>query len=180
MRVSIILCLLFLVTACASKVTSITQDKDRTLSSDKGYLLLGLQSNINLKSILITGPENIELSSQDIKQGSNYLLLDLEAGTYTVKHIKLNKFWVRRLSDQEFWQFNVSAGKISYVGHLEVVTWGAWGQFTSAELVNRSSESLEYLENNFSTILQNRSIKYDGPGNDSFFEFLNKKQGGKS
>jgi hypothetical protein len=168
----LVLVFLFLVAGCATKVTSITQDKDKIVTLDKGYLLLGVQTNLDLKSIHIKGQEDIELSSSDIKQGSNYLLLDLKVGEYRIDQVKLDNYWRRELSDKEYWKFEVSAGKINYVGHLELVTWGNWYPTTKAELVNRSSEALEFLESKFSNILNNRSLIYGGPGQDYFFDFL--------
>lgn len=161
-----------LLNGCASTVTSIKQDKDITLSPDKGYLLLGIQTNLDLKSIRISGPQDIELSSKDIKEGSNYFLLDLDAGQYTLDQLKLDSYWRRKLTDEEHWKFDVAPGEISYVGHLEVITWGYWYPITKTELVNRSSEALEFLEKNFPTILTNRAINYGGPGQDGFFQFL--------
>jgi len=172
MQLSLIMFIIVLLQGCASKVTSIKQDQDKELTNDKGYLLLGIQTNLNLKSIRIDGPQNIELSSKDIKEGSSYFLLDLAVGQYTLDQLKLNRYWRRELADEEHWQFDVMPGKINYVGHLEVTTWGNWYPTTKAELVNRSSEALEFLEEKFPNILTNRSISYGGPGQDSFFEYL--------
>lgn len=163
---------LLLLSGCTSRVTSITQDKDKALTPDKGYLLLGIQTNLDLKSIRIIGQEYIELSPKDIKEGSNYFLLDLEAGIYTIDQVKLNNYWRRELTDDEHWQFEVTPGKINYVGHLEINTWGYWYPTTSTELVNRSSEALELLEKKYPNILTNRSLTYGGPGEDVFFEFI--------
>ncbi|MFB0981898.1 MAG: hypothetical protein QMC62_13410 [Alteromonadaceae bacterium] len=172
MQLSLIIVIMLLLQGCANKVTSIKQDQDKELTNDKGYLLLGIQTNLDLKSIRIDGPENIELSSKDIKEGSSYFLLDLAAGQYTLDQVKLNSYWRRELTDEDYWQFDVMPGTINYVGHLELETWGKWYPTTHAELVNRSSEALEFLEEKFPNILTNRSISYGGPGQDSFFEFL--------
>lgn len=163
---------LLLFSGCISKVTSITQDKVKILTPDKGYLLLGIETNLDLKSIRILGQEYIELSPKDLKEGSNYFLLDLEAGRYTIDQVKLNNYWRRKLTDDEYWQFEVIPGKINYVGHLEINTWGHWSPITSTELVNRSSEALELLEEKFPNILTNRSLIYGGPGEDVFFDFV--------
>lgn len=172
MRIILVVITLVLLSSCAKKVTSINKDQDNILAQNKGYLLLGIQTNLDLKSIGISGQENIKLSSRNIKEGTNYFLLDLEAGNYTIDEVKLNNYWRRELSDEELWQFEITSGKINYVGHLEVVTWGYRRPITKAELVNRSSEALEFLEGKFPNILTNKSIVYGGPGQDSFFEFL--------
>lgn len=173
MRISLFLITLLWLTSCATQVTSIKQDKDRVLESGRGYVLLGLQTNRDLKSISIDGPQNIKLSSADIKQGTNYLLVDLEAGIYTVDKVRLDNYWRVKLDDEEYWTFEVMADQISYVGHLEIVRRGYyWSPSTSTELVNRSSEALQFLEEKYPKLLASRSITYGGPGNDNFFQYL--------
>ncbi|WP_199608843.1 hypothetical protein [Flocculibacter collagenilyticus] len=168
----LILILVFALSACATKVTSLNSDADKALTEDMGFLLIGVQTNQDLKSILISGPQNIELSSQDIKKGTNYILIDLEVGQYTIDKLQLDNYWRLFLDDEEHWQFSVKSGQINYVGHLEVVKHGFWNPITAVELVNRSSESLEFLESSFPTILANRELIYGGPGQDRFFNFL--------
>ena len=172
MRVLSIVVLLSLLTACATKVTSIKRDFDRSLGKDKGYLLLGIETNRDLKSIMVAGPEDIMLTSADMKKGTNYILIDLKAGNYTFDKVMLDNYWRIWLDDEDYWTFEVMPNQISYVGHLEIARRGFWGGTTYAELVNRSSEALEFLEENYPTILANRSIAYGGPGDDSFFQFL--------
>lgn len=164
--------LVLLMTGCATKVTSITEDRDKELANNKGYLLIGIQTSQNLKAINISGPTFIQFTSKDIKHGTNYLLVDLEAGTYTVDKVKLDRNWRIDLEDEEYWNFTVSPGKINYVGHIEVANLGNWFANYKVELVNRSSESLEFLEKKYPNILANRKIRYGGPGEDSFFTYL--------
>ena len=172
MRILLILIALVLLASCATEVTSIKQDQHRILDSGKGYLLLGVETNRDLKTISISGPQNIKLSSANTKRGTNYLLVDLEAGIYTIDKVRLDNYWRFDLDDEEYWTFEVLPNQISYVGHLEIVQRGYWQRYTHAELVNRSSESLEFLEKKFPNVLSNRAIAYGGPGEDNFFEFL--------
>lgn len=164
--------LALLLTSCATTVTTIKKDQDRVLNNNSGYLLLGIETNRNLKTIRISGPQTIELSSADIKKGNNYLFIDLEAGQYTIDKIRLDKYWFVELDDEEYWDFEVKPNQISYVGHMEIVRHWFWGGATNAELVNRSSEALEFLEDKYPNILTTRSVTYGGPGEDAFFEFL--------
>lgn len=167
-----VLFLIFVLGSCATQVTSIKANQNKQLDQGKGFLLLGVETNRNLKLIRISGPENIELSSKDIKSGTNYLLVDLESGTYTIDRVSLDQYWYLDLDDEEQWEFEVVPGKISYVGHFELVRRGYWFASTSAELVNRSSEALEFLEDDYKDILANNKIEYAGPGQDPFFKFL--------
>ncbi len=172
MRISFILINLLWLASCATQVTSIKLDNNRVLESGRGFVLLGIQTNRNLKSILIDGPQNIELSSADIKQGTNYLLVDLEAGIYTVHKVRLDNYWRVDLDDEEYWTFEVMSDQISYVGHLEIVRRGYWSLITNTELVNRSSEALQFLEEKYPKLLASRNLTYGGPGNDNFFQYL--------
>lgn len=153
--------------ACASQVSTIKQDRDLNLESNRGYILLGIETAHNLKSITIAGPEDIRLSHQDLRQGTNYLLVDLREGDYSIEKIQLDGYWRIEL-EEEKWQVQIRPGQINYVGHLELVSRG-WGGYVT-ELVNRSSESLEFMEEKFPTILASREIIYGGPGKDFFYQ----------
>jgi len=172
MRILLIFIALVLINGCATQVTSIKQDRDRVLKKDRGYVLLGIETNRDLKSILIDGAENIKLSSADIKEGTNFLLVDLKAGKYTIEKLRLDKYWRVELDDEEYWSFEVEPNQISYVGHLEIVRRGFWGGSTYTELVNRSSEALMFMEDNYPNILANRNMYYGGPGEDGFFQYI--------
>ncbi|WDE03847.1 hypothetical protein SG34_021085 [Thalassomonas viridans] len=172
MRLLLLLIATVLLCSCATRVTSLKNNENFVLEQGKGYVLFGIQTNQNLKTIYITGPQDIQLTSKDIKEGTNYLLIDLEAGIYTLDRLMLDNLWQLVLNDEQNWQFEVSEGQISYVGHLEVIRRGNWYPKVNIELVNRSSEALEFLEKDYSNILMRNSVVYGGPGQDRFFEFL--------
>ncbi len=161
-----------ILSGCSTTVTSLKQDKDKTLLQNQGFLLLGVETNRSLKKIEISGPMDIDLSAKDIKGGTNYLLVDLEAGVYTIERVLLDGYWRLYLDDEDPWQFEVAAGKISYVGHLEIVQRGYWRRTHSTELVNRSSEALEFLADSYPNIFASRTVSYGGPGEDKFFSYL--------
>lgn len=172
MRIVFIFFALFFFTSCATKVTSIKQDQDRTLGAERGYVLLGIQTNRDLRTILIDGPQKISLSSADIKKGTNYLLVDLDSGTYRIRSISFGNAMNSILKNKDYWSFEVAPNQISYVGHLEIVQRGFWIFLTHVELVNRSSEALEFLEDKYPNLLANRNITYGGPGSDFLFKYL--------
>lgn len=165
------LLVILLVNACATRVTSLKKGTLHQLTEDQGFVLLGIESNRNLKMVKISGPQNIELSSIDIKEGTNYLLVDLEAGIYTIDRVILDDYWMVKL-DEDDWQFEVKPDGISYVGHLEVARGGFFDLMTSTELVNRTSQALEFLEKDYTKLLSSHTVVYGGPAEDHFLSFL--------
>ncbi len=175
MRILFTFLLLILLFSCTTQVTTIKHDQDIALGDEKGYLLLGIQTNRDLKDIYISGPQNIRLTSDDIKEGTNFLLADLDAGIYTITRVYIDRNLPYNLENKDYWTFEVKPGQISYIGHLEIAQRGFLMIQVHVELVNRSSEAVEFLEEKYPNILANRSIVYGGPGNDHFFEHLASK-----
>jgi len=173
----IIVSILLLLPSCATQVTSIKSGENKVLEEGRGFILLGVETNRDLKQIKISGPTDIILSSKDIKEGSNYLIVDLTAGEYIIDQVRLDNYWRVDFDDEEYWNFTITEGKINYVGHLELTRRGKWSPWTRTELVNRSSEALEFLESSYATLLKNNPIIYEGPGEDRFYEFLNEMKG---
>jgi len=167
----VVLGLMFILSSCATKVTSIKEDKNKLIKENSGFILFGVDTNRNLKSIQLSGPQKIKLTSEDIQKGTNYLLVDLKAGTYTIDKINFNNYMYLRLNDTD-WKIEVKPQQISYVGHLELVTRGYWILTSHSELVNRSSEALEFMEDNYPNMLASRKLVYGGPGNDNFFDLV--------
>lgn len=158
--------------SCTTTVTSLKTDQDKQLSAKHGYLLLGIETDSNLKELYINGPQNIKLTSSDIKRGTNYLLVDIEAGNYTLEKIKLDNYWRLDIDDSENWKIEISPGSVNYVGHMEINRLSNWYGSINLELVNRSSEAIEFLESNYPNIYRKRSLNYGGPGDDDFFKLF--------
>ena len=180
MRIKSVL-LLFLLAglfSCAQQVTSISTDVDVKMEEGDGYLLIGVDTNRILREIYISGEKSLLLSSQDLKKGTNYILINVPAGEYQLERVRFSRRTRVELSSSDYhWKFNVAPGVVSYVGHLDVETQGfTWLYFSNLrshlELENRSSDALVFMEENFPTILNNRWISYQGPGNDPFFDYL--------
>lgn len=166
-----------LLTSCASHVTSIKKDVDVTLAPTEGYLMLAVDTNFDLKEIRLVGKTIILLTSEDLKSGSNYILVNLPAGDYHVKNIKLGQYIFNEF-EKKLWGFKVKENVISYVGHLDMQSKGNYFSVNAKiQLLNKSSFALEYLEQNFSNILSNRQIQYFGPGEDDFFTTVIEAQG---
>jgi len=164
---------MLLLTACASKIDNIKADKDTLSKIDEGYLLIGIETNRDLKAIYVDGPKSFILTAQDIRSGSNYILANLPLGEYTISRINLNNYSYLDLDDEkEQWQFTLAANKINYVGHLNITTRGFWYTASQIVLENKSSQAIEFVESNYPTILAGRSLNYGGPGEDLFFPFI--------
>jgi len=162
-----------LLSACASKVTNIKEDRDTLSKADEGYLLIGIETNRSLKAIYIDGPKSLVLTAKDIRSGSNYILANLPLGDYTITRLNLSHYsFLKFDNDEESWQFTLAPNKVNYVGHLDITTVGYWNTRSHIVLENRSSEALQYMEQNFPTILSGRSLNYGGTGEDSFFDYL--------
>lgn len=155
---------------CASEVTSIRDASEAKLNEAEGYLLLEVDTTHNLESIWISGAKNIKLTSADLRAGSNYILVNLPAGEYEIDRVDVNDFFYYRM-ENDMWGFSVQEDVISYVGNLtfEGHLWGLAGHFT---LINRSSFALEYIEDNFPSLLESRRMEFRGPGDDDFFEVV--------
>ncbi len=156
--------------SCATNIKRIQADEDRILSQEEGYLLIGIDTQVDLHRIRIDGPQNIFLTKNDLKSGGHYILVNLPAGEYSIDQI----FSYRNIKfrfDKDNWRFSVKPQMISYVGDLEVsiTDFGFGGYF---ELINNSASALVYLEENYPNILDKRKIVYTGVLEDRFFDYV--------
>ncbi|MCG9737976.1 hypothetical protein L1D32_07400 [Shewanella insulae] len=156
---------------CAQRLQSISKDVDKTLAENSGYLLIGVETNWGLHSILIGGDNKLMLTERDLKFGSNYILVDVPAGNYRIEDVKFGRYVYMEL-EEGYWDFEVRPNQVSYVGDLNIEIQGLW-EITSAEIIleNRSTKALRFLESSFPNILQSRQVRYSGPGEDNFLEF---------
>lgn len=170
----LIICVVLFLSACRSTVSTMKEDTDsiKPSNNNMGYLLMGVETNNDLKHIDIDGPSSIRLTHADLKKGTSYILIPLLAGEYQLNNIQFNYYYKSRLKDQDVWQFEIKPETISYVGHLEVSTKGFYVFYSSVELVNRSTEALDFMLSDFPSILDNRTMFYGGPGEDGYFQFL--------
>lgn len=162
-----------LLNACATKVKSIKNDRDINLKPNDGYLMLSVDTSVDLSRITIDGEKTIVLTRSDLRAGSNHILITLPAGNYYFDKIRfyigLREAYVEL--ERGMWDFQAKPGMISYVGKLKVKS-SRWGRNTQYILINNSSQALEYLEQNFANILKSRTIDYQGPGDDNFFKVV--------
>lgn len=158
--------LTLLLLGCGATKNTISTDKDILASNKDGYLLMAVDTSLDLSTIRVFGRTSFTLSKDDLRKGTNYILLALPAGDYRFTKITIGRTYF--MLDDEIWDFSIKPQVISYVGDFsfERVSGGA---HTSLE--NQSSLALEFLEKSFPNILAQRSVDYQGPGEDNFFEF---------
>lgn len=165
---SIVICILF---GCAQKIEGISKDVDKQLTENSGYLLIGIDTNRGLDKLFIGGKKSLMLTDKDLQLGSSYILVDVPAGKYRIDDIKFGRYVSMEL-EQGYWDFEVKANQVSYIGDLYVKASGFWFVESAQVLLeNRSTSALLFLEKNFPNILNSRSLRYSGPGEDKFLEF---------
>lgn len=174
----LVLSAIFILSACATKVDNIKKDvPSNQLDSNEGYLMLTVDTNTDLQRILINGSNSIEVGREDVRRGSNHILVALPAGQYYIERITTRNIWGLRnhfdFDEDEAldWRFNVAVGTVSYVGQLRIES-SFWGGYSSFVLVNQASQAQEYLEQNFPALLNNHRVVYQGPGEDNFFDVI--------
>lgn len=172
-RAVVLIAVALLLAGCVTRVQSIQEDFDSGLDVEQGYLLMAVDSHQRLNEIHIAGPHTFILTSSDLNRGSNYILFKAPAGEYEIKKIDINYFLAFKMKGDS-WRFSVKPGVISYVGDLKVRI-NFWEQSGDFELVNESSEALEFLEENFPDLLSTRMVEYFGPGEDDFFKMAESK-----
>ncbi|MDX1704846.1 hypothetical protein [Pseudidiomarina sp.] len=177
MRQLWIFVVIVLVAGCATRVSSIRTDEVVPLVGGSGYLLIGVETAHDLNFVDLDGPKSIRLSDKDLRAGTNYILIELPAGVYTISELTLGTSQRFVLDDEDNWQVDVKKQRISYVGHLVVKSRGYWARRASIELENRSSQALEFLEQDFPVILAGYPLDYGGPGKDHFLPYVASQNG---
>lgn len=173
MRLMWMFVIIFFLSGCVvNRVSSIRTDEVVPLTGESGYLLIGVQTRDDLNFVDLEGPKSVRLSDKDLRSGTNYILIELPAGQYTISDLELGS--ARRIifEDKENWQIEVQQQRINYVGHLEVRTYGYWIPVAYTELQNRSSQALEFLQRDFPVILAGYPLSYGGPGEDHFLPYI--------
>ena len=165
---TIVSCILF---GCAQQIKGISKDIDKQLAENTGYLLIGIDTNRGLDKLFIGGTKRLMLTDKDLQMGSNYILVDVPAGKYSIDDIRFGLYTSMEL-EEGYWDFEVKPNQVSYVGDLYVKATGFWFVKSAQVLLeNRSTSALTFLENNFPNILNSRSLRYSGPGEDKFLEY---------
>ena len=163
----------FLLCSCNKTVQSIKQDEIRTNTvQGNAYLLLGVETSQDLKSIEFSGADSFSLSHKDITAGSSYILVPIMAGNYNIDKIRLNSY-ARMELKEEYWQFEAKPNAINYAGNLELLQRGFYfAPRTELVLKNKASDALKYIHESFPQLNERMPIVYSGPGEDDFFNIV--------
>lgn len=162
---------LVLITACSQSVNSIKTEPQQTLAPNEGYLLLSVNTNTSLKSISATGPKRLFFTQDDLKNGTNYILVAVPAGDYQFVDVNFEGRYYARLT-YDVWNFSVEAGKINYVGHLKVKSLYFDNSDGAIFLSNNGSEAFNHMQQNFPRLVKSHAMRYAGQGDDFFFSFI--------
>lgn len=159
---------------CAQKIESISQDVDKKLDNNSGYLLIGIDTNTSLHSLFIGGTKFLKFTGKDLRYGSNYILVSIPEGKYHIKDVKFDKRVYISFTDDN-WDFEVKANQVNYVGdfYIEAKANGyTYGSISAQVLIeNRSTAALLFLEDKFPSILASRKVRYSGTGRDNFLQY---------
>lgn len=168
-----------MLTSCATKITKLEVDADKPLDEQSGYILLSVDTKIDLKSISMAGPKSLQITQDDLSAGSRFMLVEVPAGVYDFTEVRYISYIHVTLTEGA-WHFRVEPGKINYIGNLTIKASGlfaALGFYTfepSVLLENKSVDALEFMQKNFPNILAARPLVYGGAGSDYFFPYAQK------
>ena len=176
MRGIIFLSFIVILSACTTSKSAIKADKNAPLTIAEGYLLLGVDTKYDLHAVEINGGymKRIVLTSEDIQSGSNYILIILPMGEYSIDKIRVAELYYYKLKPG-YWNFKIEPGRVNYIGNLKVNQKAFLAKQAYFELMNEASVALEYMQEAFPLILRTRQIRYAGPGTDAFFEYVRLK-----
>lgn len=167
-------------TGCAQTVNSIKEDGHQLDGENFGYVLLGVDSNQNLKSLSIKGSQSIEITHKDLRRDGRYILVKLKSGRYYFSEVSFGRIAQLKINREkkQYWTFDVFPNQINYVGNLEVNT-STLHPFLpfyyQIELLNNSSSALEYVQESFPSIFSSTPIAFTGVGNDEFLQKWSRK-----
>ena len=168
--IRLVILISLLISGCSFKADSIKTDGKLELTPGRGYLLLGVDTDISLGNMNIVGEQNIFLSYEDLQRGKNYHLVQLDAGDYKISRIHLSYQYYFNLHSSGF-DFTIKPGVINYVGDMWVERAHLYGGGTRFHLLNKSSIALEYMQENFPQVISHSKLVYAGPGEDPFLEY---------
>lgn len=165
--------LLVLITACSSSVKSVKTEQNQVLAPNEGYLLLSVNSNIQLDSMKIFGAKTLFITKEDLKAGANYILLPVPAGDYRLAEVDQPGMYYTSLNNEKgIWSFTIEAGKINYVGNFTFESYYVDNASFTAFLENRGSEGFKYMQEKFPSLLKQHSMRFAGNGDDFFFQYI--------
>ncbi|WP_299771931.1 hypothetical protein [uncultured Pseudoteredinibacter sp.] len=159
---------ILLLSSCASRVTTIQNDENRTIEQGQGYLLLGLSSDLYLEFIVIDGEKKIMFTKDDVRYNEDYLFTPLPPGDYRIKSVKTGQYTGYELLG-DIWSFSVSPGTVSYVGDFQI---NRKNRSNEMQIINRSSYAYSFMKANFPNLLSKNPMTYTKEKEDRFFELM--------
>ncbi|MDJ0847706.1 MAG: hypothetical protein QNK04_04895 [Myxococcota bacterium] len=138
------------------------------LREGEGLLVLHISTNVELSRLSF----GLGGSIQDVPEGEHIELFVARAGSYRWTQIRITgrdqpRFRVQREDD---WRFRIEAGRINYVGLLELERTD-WLRL-SGRTIDRSALAMESLRARHPALIERYPLVYNGPGQNVFFEHL--------
>ncbi|WAJ72434.1 hypothetical protein [Catenovulum adriaticum] len=172
------LCLLYAslsLLACSVAIKPSTQIDihDKQGKQYTGYILMGFDTLSHIEAVHIDGVINLTYEPDSAQLDNQFVLAQVPIGSYTFTQVEtgIKKY---ELNDELKWDFDVSPGRINYIGNLEIQEHLMLGYYQKnvVELVNKSSFAIQYLQATKPSLLKNIKLVYQGPGNDTFIDYV--------
>lgn len=147
------------------------------LEEGHGYLVVGYHANAPVDQLRFKGPDDLvsKVFTEDIPKGETVEFFSLPAGRYELTRI----YTIRRPitlyldleSQRQNWGFEVTPGKITYIGHL-LIERGFPYRFPSIRRTNRSAMLLQHLSENDPGKLEAGDYVFSGGAPDKFLPYI--------
>jgi hypothetical protein len=158
-----------LLSSCAVNISPIKHDRNYALESGKAFVVIGINPDRDLENLKISGPQNLEITSEYLTFGVKYFLLELEIGTYTIDTARrtnkqkspfLAKILTSKLDNEQILSFTVSSGQINYTGDIGIYSLSIIQ--LGADILNCTRNANEFVEKSYPEIAKKYAIKYVG------------------
>lgn len=154
-----------------ARMKKVDPGEDPTLQSDEGFVLMAVDTDINLSNIRLNreGRDFGSGSMNNIKIGTSYRLFVAPAGDYQWRRIDPISTLRYSLRDDPEFKFKVAPGVITYAGDLLFRPKTVWR--ADIAMVNRSLAAIDWMERTHPAIQSRYRFEYSGHYPDPFPAF---------
>lgn len=141
------------------------------LGPGEGFVLVAVDTNVDLYKVRLNRDGKMwgDGTMSDLKRGQNYRLYVAPAGRYEWREISLFQGFRYRLGTDKEFEFDVSAGDITYPGDLVFSPTSLWrADFRRA---NRGLAAISWLQRNHPAVYAQFAFNYAGHYPDPFPAF---------
>lgn len=144
---------------------------DPALKAGEGLVLMAVDTSVNVAMVRMNRDGKLFGSGvmRDLKEGRNFRLYAVSAGTYEWRELQLVFGYRYTLSDDEDFRFTVEPGRITYPGDLLFRPSSFWrARFAST---NRSLAAIDWMQKTHPTIYAKYPLAFSGRYPDPFPAF---------